>query len=323
LTASIFQFILIAGLAKLSLDFSKISVLNWKSQIKLGIPLGLSSIIGTLYYLTDGFIVSFILNEEEYAILRNGAFQIPFISTIYSIIGIALMSDISNYIQNQEKSKIVLLKSRAISLAIVVIYPITIFLIVFAKHWIPYLFTSVYQGSVLIFMVYNIMTLFRVTSYESIIVLSENAALLPAIYTKSFLINVLLSVPLTYYLGPLGSAIATILSFFYLIKFLTKLNLEYLNVPISDLVNLKHLTQITAICILLSLCPYGLNFIINMNQISQWLLPITVSIMLALTYHLLFKSNYIIEKDKESFFKMIPIGIIKQFCFKQYCNNLK
>lgn len=319
LLASIFQLLLVVVLSKITLEFDKISSEHWKNQIKMGIPLGLTSIIGTIYYVTDGFIVSSILSTEDYAVLRNGAFQIPFISTLYTIIGIVLMGDIGAYIQNQEKSKIVSLKARAISLAIIVIYPVTIFLIVFANHWIPYLFTSLYQGSVVIFMIYNIMTLFRITSYESIIVLSEKGALLPPIYIKSFLINVLLSVPLTYYMGPSGSAIATIVSFLYLIVCLTQLNLSYLKVPLSDLVNLKHLAQITIIVLIIALSPYVLGRLVNLNHFGPWLLPIIVFILLGLTYHILFKSNYVKRKDKISFFDVIPIPLVKQFCVDLYC----
>lgn len=319
LLASIIQLILVAFLSKVKLAFDQISTTNWKDQIKMGVPLGLTSIIGTIYYVTDGFVVSYLLSEEDYAILRNGGFQIPFISTLYTIIGIVLMRDIGDYIQKQDKSNIVSLKARAIALAILLIYPITIFLIVFAGHWIPYLFTSLYQGSIIIFMIYNIMTLFRVTSYESIIVLSENSALLPKIYFKSFLLNLILSIPLTYYLGPSGSAIATIISFLYLVISLTKLNLKYLEVKLSALLNYNHLAKILTLSIFAAMCPYLLNHFASFQQISPWFLPMVVFIVLAITYHILFKTNYVSQKDKESFFNMIPIDFAKKIFINLYC----
>ena len=319
LAASSIQLMLVVLFSKISFLWKKISSSVWLPQIKLGVPLGLTSIIGTLYYITDGFIVSLVLSPEEYAILRNGAFQIPFISTLYSIIGIVLMKDISDFIQNNNYGEIINLKSRAIAIAVVLIFPITLYSIIFASYWIPFMFTSLYSGSIIVFMIYNIMTLFRITDYENIIVLSENGSRLPSIYIKSFLLNVLLSLPLTYFLGPSGSAFASILSFLYLIFALTSINLNILKARLSELINLNHVLKISLIIFTSAFTTILFFKIISTQYNLSFILPILVLLLLSFTYHILLKANFISDKDKHIVFKNIPIQPIKLFCIKQYC----
>lgn len=316
---SILQWFCIVYFSKIKVDRTLVKLKSWTTQIKEGLPLGLTSIMGTLYYLTDSFVVSSILTSQDYAILRNGAFQIPFISTLYSIIGLVLMKDLGAHLLKKDFKSVINLKSRAIIVSCVVVFPVTIFLIVFAKFWIPFLFSSLYQGSVIIFMIYNIMTLFRITSYENIIVLSEKGHKLPLIYVGSFLANLILSIPLTYLYGPGGSAVASIISFLFLITLLTRINLDLLNAKISDFISLKQVLLIALPSLILSVIPYVYFNFYTVSHISIWISVVLIGALLALTYHIILKSKVVSSSDIQSLLQIIPIPIIQKYLKHQYC----
>ena len=66
------QFLIINYFTKVSLA---IRAFDWgivKRHIIAGFPLGLTSILGVLYYMVDSFIVSAMLSPEDYAILKTG-----------------------------------------------------------------------------------------------------------------------------------------------------------------------------------------------------------------------------------------------------------
>lgn len=316
---SIVQCLATVYFSKIYMKIRLVKYKSWMAQVKQGFPLGLTSIMGTLYYLTDSLVVSSILTSQDYAILRNGAFQIPFISTLYSIVGLVLMRDLSDFVQKNDLRGIISLKSRAILLTCIIIFPITIFLIVYAKYWLPFLFSSVYAGSVLVFMIYNIMTLFRVTNYENVIVLSENGNKLPIIYLSSFLINVICSIPLTYLYGPSGSAVASIFSFLFLISFLTNLNLKYLQAKVTDFISSKQFFKIATPSLFLSVGPYLVIENLLSLKIPIWSTVLSIFLLLGLTYHLILKSRIVKFNDLESLIKIVPVPFIQKLLITQYC----
>jgi len=160
-------------------------------QIKIGWPLGIATMLGTLIYSVDGYMVSALLDVKEYAIYRNGAFQIPFISSIYGAVTAILLPDVSKFFAKKDFKSILILKRKVITNTALLIFPLVIFCIFFSKALIITYLSDKYVASFPIFMVYNLVLLARFTSYDDLFIASNNNNRLPKIYFLTFLLNII------------------------------------------------------------------------------------------------------------------------------------
>lgn len=93
--------------------FSKLLSLE---QLKIGIPLGLTGTIGMLLTYTDGFMISVMLDTEEFAFYRMGAIELPFIATIYGAVATILLPEITKLYSQSNLKEIVFLKKKLFSI---------------------------------------------------------------------------------------------------------------------------------------------------------------------------------------------------------------
>ena len=98
-------------------------------QIVNGFPLALTGILGTGILYIDGLMVSKFLGVQQYAIYRNGALEVPYISTIYSSIAAIIMPEVAQLFAREKFNEIAKLKRKVITNTMVLIYPILVFLL--------------------------------------------------------------------------------------------------------------------------------------------------------------------------------------------------
>lgn len=191
-----------------------------KLQIKAGWPLGITALLGVAFYSIDGYMVSALLDVEQYAIYRNGAFQLPFISSIYGAVAAILLPDVSRLFFKQQFQEIVALKKKASTNTAMLIFPPLVFCIVFAEPLITTYLSEAYRASYPIFMLYNLILLLRFSSYDDLFIASQNNRKMPPIYLGALLLNILLNSLLIPSLGALGAALASVCSFYLLVSLL-------------------------------------------------------------------------------------------------------
>ena len=252
-------------------------------QIKHGIPLGITSLLGTVYYFIDSFLVSTLLKTESYAVYRNGAFQVPFISSIYGIVSMVLLADITSFYHKRQFKEILALKRKVIYNSAGIIYPITIFFMVFSTTIINSLFSKRYMLSASVFAIYNTMTLFKIVDYEDLIVISKKTYKLPIIYGISVLLNIVLSLFLINWLGVDGAAWATILSFLFVAFVLLKSCASIIESRLIDFFDYKKLGLITLLSILATL---PLKLLMVYFPINIFIFIPIMGFLIVFTYHL-------------------------------------
>ncbi len=185
-------------------------------QLKYGLPLGLTSILGVMFKSTDSFMISSTMSVSDYAIYRNGAFEIPFLATLYSSISAIVLPSISNLFYNEDYNKILFLKKRVINNSFAIIFPILIFFIFYSEDIIITYLSSTYKDSSSIFAVYSLILLFRINDYEDIFVVSKNANKMLYIYLIAFILNLILNYFFIINFGSVGAALATLISIFFI-----------------------------------------------------------------------------------------------------------
>lgn len=231
------------------------------AQGRIGIPLGLSAMMGTLILQADGFMVSTMLDQTSYATYRNGAWEIPLISTIYASISTIILPEIAKLFAENKLREILNLKSVIISNTAAITFPLLIFIILNSNFIIELLFSKMYNDSWPVFAIFNLTLLIRVSDYSDVIISSGKTRYISTCYFISLVVNLSLNWILIRYFGIYGAAVATFLALLLLAALQTHKTLELLKTSFAALFRIKTLMTIFAI----SLLSYGFSFIVIFN----------------------------------------------------------
>lgn len=270
-------------------DF-KISKESVKSQIKSGWTLGIASTLGVLLYSTDGIMISSLLDVKSYAIYRNGAFQIPFISAIYGAISVVLLPELSTYFFEKRYHDIIKIKKKAMTNAAMLVIPPVIFFIVFGNQVIVLYLSETYKASAIIFMIYNLILLSRFTSYDELYIISNNANKMPIIYGTAFCINIVLNYILINSIGINGAAISSVISYYFLIIWLMKKGTTFINTSPIALFDINKLFTAFIISISISIVLLYLCNFLTLNLVSFCLI---MTVYFIVVYHCILKAKLI------------------------------
>jgi O-antigen/teichoic acid export membrane protein len=260
-----------------------------REQILTGIPLGLTVMISSFFKLTDGFVVSKMLGVEEFAIFRNGAIYIPVIAGVYAAINTIVLPDISRLYGASEYAQIAKLKSRALINTAAIIYPVVIFFALFSFELIPLYLSDKYSSSFIVFSIFNLAILFKITSYEDIYIASKNSSLLPIKYLIVAILNIILNVVLIYLFGIEGAAISTLVSFIVLIVLLVKDSVKIIDVSVNELIPFKDIFKLFTICSLLGVGVLGFYVLID----NLLIIPVLAILFFGSSYYYVLKVDYL------------------------------
>lgn len=243
-----------------------------KKSILIGMPLALTSFVGYAYKFTDAFMVGSMLSVEQYAYYRNGAFEIPFISTIYSSISIVLLPDIVKLYHENKFQEIVELKRKIITYTSAIVIPVVIFVIFFNHDIIKFYLSEKYLPSKNIFAIYSLIILLRTNNYEDVLIAAGKTKNILITYILFFLINILIIYFFVYLFNLIGAALASVITMFLLFIVLMKLNSIELKVLILDFYEVNKLLKILMISLFLSFLFFILYNISNGSVIILCLL---------------------------------------------------
>lgn len=278
-----------------------------KEQFSLGLPLGITAVLGIGFRYTDGAMVSMMLSTDEFAIYRNGAFELPFIGVLYAAIGTVLLPDMAQYYSAGKFKEIILLKRRSISITFSLILPIVIFILFFSQPIIVSYLSDKYAASGNVFMIYSLVLLIRITDYQGLFIVAGKNNVQLYIYIVVFGVNLLLNYVFIQFFGLLGPAISAVLSTFLLAYLLLHYSLGYINSSIRDLFDFKSISQIAVISAVFALLLWLIwNSISNLN--SFWVFPIFGFYLICclhffLKFHLVDKNIFINVLSRNRFSK--------------------
>lgn len=236
---------------------SRITKTHIFDQIKYGFPLGVTSIVAIGILYTDSLMVSKILGTKQFAIYRNGAMEVPFISSIFGSIAAIIMPEITKLWNKKEFLVLIDLKKKVIKNSIYLIYPILIFLLFKSNSIIVLYLGENYAESALIFTIFNFTLLLRINDYSDILIASKNGKAILFYYTITLILNALLNVLFIYFWGVIGAAISTVLCMFILSILQVRKTLKIVNIKIQELFDFN---QILAVLLFSTLILFSLDF---------------------------------------------------------------
>lgn len=125
-----------------------------RKLLKISVPLGLASMVGTLDSYLDKWIVSAMLSPETYAVFANGAHEIPFIGAITGAITTVILVDMTRACKCGDYAQALQLFRGAAEKTSMILLPIMMLLLVLSEPLIAFLYTDAYLGAVNVFRVY-------------------------------------------------------------------------------------------------------------------------------------------------------------------------
>jgi O-antigen/teichoic acid export membrane protein len=248
----------------------KIKIYKFQNQIKFAFPSGISNIVGILNQETDKIMIATYFSVKEFARYANGAFEIPFISTVASSVTSVLLPEFANKHERGDFESLIKLWHEAIRKVAIFFIPIIILLIIYSTEFITIIFSKKYSDSSIIFRIYLLAMLPKVTWYGPILVaMGYNKEQFIAA-SIALISNVTLNYVFINLIGFIGPAIATVFStyiitfyYIYRIKMVTKIKLintfpwgdiikmiiislifGMLTVPVANYFNISNITRL-------------------------------------------------------------------------------
>jgi O-antigen/teichoic acid export membrane protein len=220
-------------------------------QLKYSFYIGMSSLVGVLTRESDKIIVSLFFLPESFAIYANGAREIPFIGIIAGSVVAILMPELVALYKQKNIGAFSKLWHLSMEKVAVVLFPIAVFLFLFAKEFMVTLFSIKYLPSMTVFRIYLLLVPLRVTTYGAILMSVGKTSIIFRSSVYALLLNICLNILFIKLLGPIGPAIATVLVTYILTLYLLSNIKKAIRTPFRRVMPWGKLLKIMFICILL------------------------------------------------------------------------
>lgn len=190
---------------ELKIDFSMI-----KKILKYALPLGLTTLIGTLCVRLDKMVVSMFVTPDEFAVYNNGAMEIPFINTIVGSISAVIIVEYVALYDKKDFNRIVELFRTCAYKTSLFLFPVMVYFLFWNKEFIVTLYSEKYLNSSIPFFVYLFTIPVRIVQYGPVIQAMNKNYLLVVRSVCDLIVNLICNFIFVHLFGMIGAALATI-----------------------------------------------------------------------------------------------------------------
>lgn len=186
--------------------------LSIKALIRFALPVGVTELISNINNRFDRFLI-IPLGAIAYAEYTAGSWQVPIIPSLAYAVGVAYGPRFSElFKENRLKEAVGVWREQASKTSLLVV-PISLVFVVAAEETITLFFTADYINGASVLRLYALMTMGRITAFGTILVAAGKPRYVFRAALIAFLSNVVISVPLVYFIGFNGPALGTMLAF--------------------------------------------------------------------------------------------------------------
>jgi O-antigen/teichoic acid export membrane protein len=215
-------------------------------QASFAVPVALSNSIDILSTWLDKFVVSIYLGKESLGVFYVGAIEIPFVAVLLTSV-YSVVSPVLNSRHHQgDFSGFADLVRKTFAFTAKWIWPLWIYLFVFADRLIPLVFGEGYAGSVVPFRIYLFLMPLRIALYGAIVLALGKPRTVLWTALGALLLNFILNIILVTRLGMAGPAIATVVSSYIHVAALLWVILRSTGADIRALVPFRGLLEVGA-----------------------------------------------------------------------------
>ena len=189
---------------------------NWKFKrsarniLKVSIPFGLASLLGTFTAQIDKLVISNLGTSEDFAIYVNGSFELPIIGILTGSISLVLLTEFTTLINKKLFQKAAILFRDSASKTALIIFPTMIYFMYNSKNVIVLLFGDSYIASEVPFFMYLFLLPIRIVVFGSILIALGKGNLILRRSALEVLFTCLLSILFFIFFGVFGIPLASI-----------------------------------------------------------------------------------------------------------------
>lgn len=206
-----------------------------KEVLALSGPIVISVLVSGSAQYIDGLVVTAHYGAEGFAIFRYGQKELPFVIMMAAGLHSAMLVEFSM----KDKLKRTFVKIKQKSLRIMhVMYPVSVFLLFFAKPIFKGIFSEEFTRSADVFVIYLLAIASRIVFPHTILIGLKKTRIIFWISVFEVLANVFLSLWLVKDYGVVGVALATVITFFISKVILVVYNYFKLNINPLDYIPL-------------------------------------------------------------------------------------
>ena len=211
--------ILFAGITTIVMTIAAFSIVregfDWPrigkmwEVLKFAAPIGVSSMLGSISMQIANVVVSSMCKPEDFAVYSNGAQELPLVNMVTSAIATVIMADMAVMCREGRKKEALELFRKAAAASAVILFPLTVFFLVYAQEFIVFMFSEKYIGSTTPFVVFLFHMPIKIVVYQSAFVALGKTG---AVFWRT-LISLIASVPMVWVgvklFGTVGAAIGS------------------------------------------------------------------------------------------------------------------
>jgi len=274
-----------------------------KDQIKYTLPIGLSMNVMEMSRYVDKIVVSNQSSPEAYALYARGAMEIPVIGIIANTLDNLLMPSFVQAYKDKKIDEIILIWHASIRLMAAFIYPCCLFLICSAPLLIPAIFSEKYIGSVIIFQIYTLGLLSRISTFDIIMRAIGRTKDIFWITLLAVITNLVLTLAFMNLWGLIGAPIATVLTMLVMRLCYLKAITSFFDIKINDVFPWDSIFKSLVISCISSI-PVLLLYQFSFNV---WLQLLVMGVAFSLCYLVLLNIiASLTNQDKDSIREFLP-----------------
>ncbi|MBX0357717.1 oligosaccharide flippase family protein [Halobacillus sp. Nhm2S1] len=244
-----------------------------KKILLFSIPIGLSSIIGTINITLDKLMIGNFLDTEQLAIYTNASREMP-VTIIASSLTAVLLPQLVRFLKQKENDKAISIWGNASVLSYSIICIFATMLIIFSPEVITLLYSEKYLPGVPVFIIYSLVLLLRFTYFGMILNALGKTKFILYSSIISLILNIILNYVLFLIFGTIGPAIATLLSQLFVNAIQLIYTSNFIKVSFFRIFPWKVLSMITIINMILGFLFKYIKGYLNINIVYGDILEI-------------------------------------------------
>lgn len=265
--------------------YSQKTHVTYKNIFSFSLPLLTASLWIMLFQSTNQFFVSRYFGNEVFAEFSNGFMEFPIIPMVVNSVA-TVLAPVFAGMAVKDKLAIGEVWNSAINKTIKIIYPITVYCIMFSGVVMTCFYGKQYSDSGIYFSIKNIEGFFTVIPFYPILMAIGKTKQ----YSNVHMVLALLLIPLEFILVKLGFPVYSI-GFAYVICSLSKVILQFLvvsrsvEIPASELIPYKIMLKVATVSLFATFLP--LCLIRFIDYWNEWLLLFVTGSLFCMIYYIL------------------------------------
>jgi O-antigen/teichoic acid export membrane protein len=183
---------------------------EYSRQLRLGIPLLLANFVMLLNHYADNFLVARYFTAEDVAVYSNGAFQLPIVALVLRSATLILLPDMTRLVSDDDDRGAIDLFRRAAQKSALPIMGMFAFCLFFADDMMVAIYGTPYLASAVPFRIYLLALPATVVHFQPAFFAKKRGGELLVRSCGLLAVNVAVSVPMLFWLGPNGAAWGTV-----------------------------------------------------------------------------------------------------------------